>query len=401
MRERLTACVAALTLVLVGVAFIARSGFIVHQLRAHASDDLNSRARVAAVAVDERIAAGQSVDEAFLRRLVDDRTELVYHPAGGASITVRSPQFDDSVQQASSDDLWASADTTGGTVVLVLDDHALDGIVTPSPREVVALFVLLALLAGLAGFVLARWLARPFRQLAEAAAALGRGRFHLDLPRSRMREVQAIGSALATSSQELEARLGREQEFAEHASHALRTPLTALRLDLEDLGLRDDLPGTAVAVIDRSVRRIDQLDGVAHELVALSRSTPLSGARVGVEELARLTARQWSEELAGRDREVTVDVEGDRAATYVPGPVEQILDLLLLAVLAGTRGDVRLCLGGADDHLRILLRWAYGSVRSAADRDSALVRARAVATALGGRLDADSARGLVVRLPRR
>ncbi|HRD61866.1 MAG TPA: hypothetical protein PL137_13235, partial [Nocardioides sp.] len=83
---------------------------------------------------------------------------------------------------------------------------------------------------------------QPFRQLAVAAGQLGRGRFDLDLPRTRIPEARAIRDALLTSAGQLQERLTSEQAFAEHASHVLRTPLTGLRLELEDLAGRPDVP---------------------------------------------------------------------------------------------------------------------------------------------------------------
>ena len=107
------------------------------------------------------------------------------------------------------------------------------------------LLLLVSTVAGLIGYVAARQLARPLEQLADAAGALGRGRFDLDLPKTRMPEAQAIGSALRTSAVQLESRIRRERSFSEQASHELRTPITTLRLELEDLTSATTSPTTS------------------------------------------------------------------------------------------------------------------------------------------------------------
>jgi signal transduction histidine kinase len=402
MRERLTLSFAVVTLLLIGAAFVGRSFLISHQLRSHTTDELRREAQVAAVAIDERSSTGKPVDQSFLQSMVGTQVAMTYHVPGGESITVRGEGFNDRIEEPTSANVWAASDAGDGTLVLLLDNDAIDGVAVPSVMKIVLLFLMLAVVAALVGFVMARWLSAPFRQLAGAAAALGRGRFQLDLPSSRMREVRAISTALSTSSEELQARLGREQQFAEHASHVLRTPLTALRLELEDLRLHDDLPSHVAAAIDRSVWRIDQLDGVTGDLVALSRRNSLShGVQISLQDLATSSVQRWADELGLHDRAVTAAVEGDLTTTYTPGPVEQILDLLLLEVLRRSRGEVRVEFeASADEHLRIMVAWASQAQRKGRDDNSALMRARAVAMALGGRLE-DDEDWLLVRLPRR
>ena len=161
---------------------------------------------------------------------------------------------------------------------------------------------LVALLAGLVGWWLAVRLSEPFTRLAGAAAALGRGRFDLALPADdRSRRRRPSPGRCGCSAAQLEARLAREREFAEHASHVLRTPLTGLRLELEDLTLRDDVPADVKDAARRCIERVDAVNASAGELVALTRSAALvEGAETTVADLARQVAQEWSDQLAGR-----------------------------------------------------------------------------------------------------
>ena len=105
----------------------------------------------------------------------------------------------------------------------------------------------LVLLAAVTGFLLAKRLARPFGELADAADHLGQARFDVALPHYSIPEAEAIGAALRRASTQLDSLVEREREFAANVSHQLRTPVTALRLTLEDLSMWPETPPTVAA----------------------------------------------------------------------------------------------------------------------------------------------------------
>ena len=304
----------------------------------------------------------------------------------------------------------AGADYVGDVEDVVAREDSRVGTVTiaapaPSPLDYYAddlwsvfmVGALVALLAGLVGWWLAVRLSQPFSRLADAAAALGRGRFDLVLPETRVPEARAIARALRASAAQLEARLAREHDFAEHASHVLRTPLTGLRLELEDLAGRDDVPADVQETARRCVGRVDAVNASAGDLVALSRSSSLvEGAETTVEDLARHVAQDWSDQLAGR-RTVSAAVEGDLSLRLTPGPIEQLLDLVLADVRQG-RGPARLVFVGEGGHVRV--RLPPGTVPGPGRRDG-VGAAAVLAGSQGGRVtDADNGE-VELLLPRR
>ncbi len=260
------------------------------------------------------------------------------------------------------------------------------------------LALLVAILAGLAGWWFAVRLTAPFASLAGAAAALGRGRFDLQLPETRIPEARAIGQALKVSAAQLEGRLARERDFAEYASHELRTPLTALQLELEDLTLRDDVPDDAKAAARRCMQRVDDVNAAAGELVSITRQGALvEGGAVALSELATHVTQAWADRLADERRTVTARADGDLDVTFTPGPVEHVLELVLGDVVGGT-GPVRLRLRRR--------RLPRPDLRPARRRLPAphpgLTAARQLAESQGGRItgDLDDA-GLDILMPRR
>lgn len=403
MRERLTFSFIALSLLLLLGAGAVRSFVLLDLIREQESAHVQQELALVAQIVSARQTAGDDVDTAFLSSLVDPAGRLEYAPAAGPSVVVHGAGYAGADNPA--EDLSASAVVNGARVTVGQSPEVVSDIIGRDIGSLLVVFLLIGIVAGTIGYFISRAMSAPFRQLAVAAAALGRGRFDLDLPRTKIPEARAIGQALATSAGQLEDRLRRERDFAEHASHMLRTPLTVLRLELEDLTQRPDIPEDAKATVARGLMSVDEMNAVAGELVALSRSGSLvEGAVVPLVELATQLAQRWSDRLAVRDRTLTASAEGDLTLTYTPGPVEHVIDLLLAEVVRRGTGAVRIVFVGQDGgHLRI--RVSSEATSRAMGGEQALPRleeARAVVEALGGRLTGeDPASGIEVLLPRR
>ena len=118
----------------------------------------------------------------------------------------------------------------------------------------------------------ARRLSQPLERVARTSAQLGDGDFSVRAPRSGVPEIDAIGQALDDSAERIADLVAREREFSANVSHQLRTPLTALRLRLEESAraddehvLRDDL--------DAALVEADRLESMIADLLAHARST--------------------------------------------------------------------------------------------------------------------------------
>jgi len=398
-RPRLTASFVVLSLVLVLGALGVRSYTAHGLLRTHESRELRAEASNLALIIEQRQELGRPVDRGYLSGRVDDSDQLTFAPGDGSEpVVVEGPEFVDGDGA-----METMVDAGGGTLTLRQSGSVVDDLAANDLSSLGFLVLLIGLLAALVGYVLARVLAQPFRQLAVAAGQLGRGRFDLDLPRTRIPEARAVSHALLTSAGQLQERLTSEQAFAEHASHVLRTPLTGLRLELEDLAARDDVPPDAREAAVRSVGRIEAMDAVAGDLVALARRGALvAGAEIPLRDLAAQGAQTWADALAEQDRALTAAVEGQIDTTYTPGPVEHILDLLLADVLRRGKGSVRLVFDAdPDGHLSIEVSCEEVRDLTKPHADVAVTQARAVVTALGGRLAGDTPEHLSILLPRR
>ncbi len=120
------------------------------------------------------------------------------------------------------------------------------------------------------GWVVAGRLARPVRRLSDAAVRLGDGDFAIDVPRSRVPELDQAAVAMTATARRLDELLRRERSFSADASHQLRTPLAGLRATIET-ELEFPRPDHD-AVLREALDDIDRLERTTTELLTLSRT---------------------------------------------------------------------------------------------------------------------------------
>jgi hypothetical protein len=404
MRERLTAAFVILSVVLLLGAGLVRTYVLQDLIREQVAGELSQQADLVAGIVEDQLASGGSVDEDFLKPLVGPKYRLEFADGGSTVVVTGKDYQGDGDADA---DIAASATVEGdGQVTVSQSSSVTRDIIGRDAGSIAALFLLIAVAAGMAGFLIATALSAPFQKLALAAAALGRGRFDLDLPTTRVPEARSIANALRSSALALEDRVHRERAFAEHTSHVLRTPLTGIRLELEDLSLRDDLPPDAHETVTRCLAKVEEVSAVAAELVEITRRGSLVvGAEVPLSDLSTQLAQRWADRLAARNRALTAAVEGDLTLTYTPGPVEHATDLLLADVVRRGTGAVRIVFNAeTEGHLRVTVLCAGRTPESELGGETMdrMSQVRAVVEALGGRvIGGHPPDGIEVLLPRR
>ncbi|MDP2774629.1 MAG: hypothetical protein Q8O61_13840 [Nocardioides sp.] len=397
MRKRLTLAFVLVTLLLLASAGTVRAVTLDGLLREREGEHIFHQAVAVATVVDQRVRSGQRVDEAFLTDFVASDTQVEFAPTDGEPVVVDGPDF-----RVDDDALSSTIELDDGSLTIRQSGEVVQSLLEADRSAAVVLLGLVAVAAGVLGYLISWSLSAPFQRLAVAAGALGRGRFDLDLPPTRVPEAKAISEALHSSAVALRERLEREQQFAMHASHVLRTPLTGLRLQLEEMTLDTSLPAESRAAAVRCMTAVDEVNEVAGDLVDLSRRGLIGGAQIPLRDLATGSAQRWADELGEHDRGLTAAVEGDIELTFTPGPIEQILDLLLRDTIRHATGDARLIFeGDARGHLRMTVR----SHREAPPESDLVDEARAVVEALGGRLQSvegpEGTTELVALLPRR
>jgi two-component system, OmpR family, sensor kinase len=126
------------------------------------------------------------------------------------------------------------------------------------------------LLAIAAGVGLASLIAAPLRRMARVAAAVDAGDLSMRSgPITARGEVRVLSDAFDTMLDRLERAFSRQRDFVSDASHELRTPLSVLRAQVELLDRETDEQrrneGTATLL-----RRLDELDRLVGDMLTLA-----------------------------------------------------------------------------------------------------------------------------------
>jgi signal transduction histidine kinase len=177
---------------------------------------------------------------------------------------------------------------------------------------------------------LARTVARPLHDLAGTASRLGAGDLgaRAAVP-ERLPEVAVLAEVFNDTAAKLEELVGAQQGFVADASHQLRSPLSALRLRLENL--EDDLDGRHAAEAAAALAEVRRLSGLIDGLLALARADALPTATEPVDVNAVVRDRQATWDAYAAERGVTIEVNAyaDVTAIGTPGHLDQVLDNLL------------------------------------------------------------------------
>jgi signal transduction histidine kinase len=191
--------------------------------------------------------------------------------------------------------------------------------------------VVLLALAAVAGLWLARSLARPLLALEDASSRLGDGDLSARAPVRGPAEVAALASQFNRTASRLAELVAAQQQFVADASHQLRTPLTALRLRLENLAA--ELSGDAADHLQDAEGEVDRLTRLVDGLLALSRTQQQAAASTAVDITTVVAERcaAWAALADEQDVELTVAIDAVQTieANVVAGHLEQILDNLL------------------------------------------------------------------------
>lgn len=190
-----------------------------------------------------------------------------------------------------------------------------------------SLVVLVAV--AVVGVILARQVTRPVRDLESAVLGLAEGDLDQRVPdRAGPPELVSLGRSFNDMAMRLETLVASQRAFVANASHQLRTPLTALRLRLENLSAAD--PGSRAAV-DSALAEIQRLSRLVDGLLAIARAEAGERPPEPVEIVAIAHERGDTWRPLAREADIDLDVVGPRAAwaSAVPGGVEQMLDNLI------------------------------------------------------------------------
>jgi signal transduction histidine kinase len=229
----------------------------------------------------------------------------------------------------------ASSGVVHGAVRVTFPSAARDRRVLGAWTTLVALSGIVLAVVAAVGFLLARSVTRPVQAIELAVDSVARGDLAARAPPGGgVPELRALAATFNRTAARLQDVVGSQQRFVADAAHQLRSPLTALRLRLENLDA--DLPTSARPSLDAALDELQRLSQIVDGLLVLARGeggqTTLTAVDVVTVVAARVDA--WRDLAAEQD--VTLSLEGTGEAwVVVPSmALEQMLDNLLSNALS-------------------------------------------------------------------
>ncbi|HEY7226163.1 MAG TPA: HAMP domain-containing sensor histidine kinase [Micromonosporaceae bacterium] len=340
-RAQLNLLVVATTAVILA-AFLAPLGLVLrNSTQQRAIAEATSRAQAAATLV----ALGQTPrsDEVSLTVFYGDGTEVGAGAQRGASVELAS--------RGEAFSAW----TTGGVEVLVpvqglstgtavvrvfVPDAILHSGVSRSWLLLGMIGVGLVAMSLLIADRLGRRLVGSVTALAATADRLAAGDAAVRLAPSGPPEVRRVGAELNRLAARIEELLRAEREEVANLAHRLRTPLTALRLDVDAVGDAQDQ-----ARLDADVQALRR---EVDELIRTARRTVRSGVHARADLVAVVAERTafWSALAEDSGRRLEVDIPAGPLPVGVPAQdLAAALDALLDNVFSHTPdgAPVRVC----------------------------------------------------------
>ena len=198
------------------------------------------------------------------------------------------------------------------------------------PLAGVAVVVLAAM--ALVGWVIARSIARPIVAVRDAAVRAGTGDLDVDI---EIGDAPAELSELVQRFNEMAGRLRdlirRQRSFVGDASHQLRTPLTGLRLRLENL--EETVNEASLPEVQGALAEVERLGRLVQQLLVLAKAEDGPPVLEAVDLCERVAERCDLWTAVAADKGVSIRDHGVGngrvAVSVVPGSVDQILDNLI------------------------------------------------------------------------
>jgi len=323
--------------------------------RAEGRRDLDPLAQVAAETVTGRVV------------MVDDRGRLIADSEGQPTGTdysnrpeIRAALAGKRVQErrestslgmeiiATAAPMRAGDDIVGA--VRITQSSAAEGRATRDSVVGLILIGLVVLAIGLAAaVVLARQLAGPVRNLTSSAGRIAAGELDARAPVEGSSEQRDLARSFNEMTDRLARALRSQREFVADASHQLRTPLTGVRLRLEEAqaiceraGARTGPERDAARELEAAMAELDRLTRIVEEMLVLSRAgesdTPVR--EMGLAAMVERALARWA--LSADEAGVSLEGDGRQGGLVLcpPGDADRVLDALIEnALLYSPRGS--------------------------------------------------------------
>jgi signal transduction histidine kinase len=217
-----------------------------------------------------------------------------------------------------------------GVVRLTYPASTIDDRVAVKVRGILAVGLISLGTAALAAALMATTIVRPIRRLQRATETVAAGDFESRaMIDEGAPEIRGLASSFNTMTEKISTLVDRQRSFAGDASHQLRTPLTALRLQLERAAVNiDENPIAARHDIEAASEETERLQRLVEGLLMLARADQdaVATETIDVADIVTERAAIWGPLADERGVTLSASAIPNLSARAVPGVLEQIVD---------------------------------------------------------------------------
>lgn len=337
----------ALTVLAVPLAYDVRT-----RIRNDERSELTKLAAVAAADISASSLLGS--DPIELAAPGDDTTELGVYGPDGHRVAGTGPGLLDaalvSIQPGPVREITTDAQLIVA-VPIASDEHLTAIVRAAEPQQVLreatraawarialAAFAALAT-ATVVSVLVAKRLLRPLRLVHERARNLGSGIADSDWTDSGLVEIDTIAHALQVSAERIDAGMTRERAFSADVSHQLRTPLTGLRLTIEN-ELEHPRPDPNLTLLE-ALDNIDVLEAKIETMLELARDTMAQRPIIDLDALIRIHVATFRARALRLGRNLVIDTGTTTGEVHASTrAIGEILDVLIDNALAHGTGTI-------------------------------------------------------------
>lgn len=329
MRNRLITVLVGVVVGVIVLYGVPRAYFVADYVQDTEQQETQRSAEAAVIAVTERERGPDEVTPQFLEQLVRAEESIDYTTPDGTRIRVGLPVERDT----ESDIVAARSLADGGQLTLRRSADQVSDRVAEALLPLFLIGLALVVVVPIIAWVLAGRLSRPFRELAGVAESIGQGRFDQAIPHYRMVEAEAIADALRRAADRWAELMRRERDIATNASHELRTPISALRVEIEDLASWPQTPPDVAAELHSYVPELDRLNAAVRTYLDAAQSQRLTDVEsVDLAVAARAAMQRWEPgpgaDGPGLPSVLVQEPEGPMPVRGSAATVDEILDHL-------------------------------------------------------------------------
>jgi signal transduction histidine kinase len=183
----------------------------------------------------------------------------------------------------------------------------------------------------LAAAIMAAQVGRPIKRLEQVARSLAQGQLSARAELEGSREQRSLAGSFNEMTERITRLLSAQRAFVADASHQLRTPLTGLRLRLEEARAHTQ-DAAALTELNAALDEVDRMADTVEELLVLSAGgeRQTRATMIDLDELTAAAVARW--QPAARERSITLVRlrSNEPGSAWAARPdIERALDSLL------------------------------------------------------------------------